>query len=126
MAPNVAPVVVFFGLLGAGLADLSLPTSLIGSVALGIAIDDTAHFIVNYQRIRGGGLDPAAAAAACLRELGPPIITTSLMLTAGYLVLCLSGFATLRQFGWLSALTIQICLWGDLLMLPALLTRVRV
>jgi predicted RND superfamily exporter protein len=48
------------------------------------------------------------------------------MLTAGYLVLTLSGFATLRQFGWLSALTLQICLWGDLLMLPALLTRTRV
>ena len=48
------------------------------------------------------------------------------MLTAGYLVLCLSGFATLRQFGWLSALTVQICLVGDLVMLPALLTRARV
>ncbi|MCC6765267.1 MAG: MMPL family transporter [Deltaproteobacteria bacterium] len=126
MAPNVAPVVVFFGLLGAGLADLSLPTSLIGSVALGIAIDDTAHFIVNYQRLRATGLAAPEAAATCLRELGTPIVTTSLMLTAGYLVLTLSGFATLRQFGWLSALTIQICLWGDLLMLPALLSRVRV
>jgi predicted RND superfamily exporter protein len=126
MAPNLGPVVLFFGLLGAGLADLSLPTSLIGSVALGIAIDDTAHFIVNYQRIRAGGAPPPEAAATCLRQLGPPIVTTSLMLTAGYLVLTLSGFATLRQFGWLSALTIQICLWGDLLMLPALLTRARV
>jgi len=126
MVPNIAPVIVFFGLLGAGLADLSLPTSLIGSVALGIAIDDTSHFIVNYQRIRERGVASAAAAAQCLRELGTPIVTTSLMLTTGYLVLLLSGFATLRQFGWLSALTIQICLWGDLLMLPALLTRVRV
>ncbi len=126
MAPNVVPVVLFFGLLGAGLADLSLPTSLIGSVALGIAIDDTAHFVVNYRRLRAGGLPSPDAAAAGLRELGAPIVTTSLMLASGYLVLTLSGFATLRQFGWLSALTIQICLWGDLLMMPALLTRVRV
>jgi predicted RND superfamily exporter protein len=126
MAPNIGPVVVFFGLLGAGLADLSLPTSLIGSVALGIALDDTAHFIVNYQRMRAEGLVAADAVARCLRELGVPIVTTSLMLTAGYLVLMFSGFATIRQFGWLSALTIQICLWGDLLMLPALLARTRV
>lgn len=126
MAPNLGPVVVFFGLLGAGLADLSLPTSLIGSVALGIALDDTAHFIVNYQRMRAEGLEASDAAARCLRELGLPIVTTSLMLTAGYLVLTFSGFATIRQFGWLSALTIQICLWGDLLMLPALLARTRV
>lgn len=126
MAPNVAPVVIFFGLLGAGIAELSLPTSLIGSVALGIATDDTSHFIVNYQRMRRGGLDAAAAAAACMREMGPPIVTETFMLTAGYLVLCLSGFATLRQFGWLSALTVQICLVGDLVMLPALLARARV
>jgi len=126
MAPNVAPVVIFFGLLGAGIAELSLPTSLIGSVALGIATDDTSHFIVNYQRMRRGGLDSGEAAAACMREMGPPIVTETIMLTAGYLVLCLSGFATLRQFGWLSALTVQICLVGDLVMLPALLTRTRV
>ncbi len=126
MAPNVGPVVVFFGLLGVGLADLSLPTSLIGSVALGIALDDTAHYIVNYQRMRADGMTAADAAARCLRELGLPIVTTSLMLIAGYLVLMLSGFATIRQFGWLSALTIWICLWGDLLMLPALLARTRV
>ena len=126
MAPNLGPVVVFFGLLGVGLADLSLPTSLIGSVALGITLDDTAHYIVNYQRMRAEGLTAADAAARCLRELGIPIVTTSLMLTAGYLVLMFSGFATIRQFGWLSALTIQICLWGDLLMLPALLARTRV
>ena len=77
MAPNLGPVVIFFGLLGAGLADLSLPTSLIGSVALGIALDDTAHFIVNYQRMRAEGLAAADAAARCLRELGLPIVTTS-------------------------------------------------
>ena len=76
--------------------------------------------------MRTEGLAAADAAAQCLRELGLPIVTTSVMLTAGCLVLTLSGFATLRQFGWLSALTIQICLWGDLLMLPALLARTRV
>ena len=113
-------------LLGTGLAALSLPTSLIGSVALGIAIDDTAHFLVSYQRRRTHGLDPVAAAEGCLHELGRPIVVTSLMLSAGYLVLLLSGFATLREFGWLSALTMQICLWGDLLMLPAVLVRGRV
>jgi predicted RND superfamily exporter protein len=38
-------------------------------------------------------------------------------------VLALSSFTTVREFGWLSALTMQICLWGDLLMLPSILTR---
>jgi predicted RND superfamily exporter protein len=110
MAPNLVPVVLFFGLLGAGLAPLSLPTSLIASVALGIAIDDTAHFLTAYRRVRAGGAAPEAAVRRCLAELGKPVAITSLMLTAGYLVLCFSGFATLREFGYLSALTMAICL----------------
>ncbi|MFP8873129.1 MAG: MMPL family transporter, partial [Myxococcota bacterium] len=49
MIPNLVPVLVFFGLLGLGAAPLSLPTSLIGCVALGIAIDDTVHYLVRYR-----------------------------------------------------------------------------
>jgi predicted RND superfamily exporter protein len=126
MAPNLVPVILFFGLLGGGIATLSLPTSLIGCVALGIAIDDTAHFLVSYRRVRGAGTPAGAAIASCVRELGQPIVVTSLMLSAGYLVLALSSFTTVRQFGWLSALTMQICLWGDLLMLPSILVRARI
>jgi len=125
MVPNVVPVVMYFGMLGLGAAPLSLPTSLIGCMALGIAVDDTAHFLVGYRHRRGRGLDPAAAAADCVRTLGQPIVTTSLMLIAGFLVLWLSEFATLREFGVLSAATMLICLAADLVLLPALLVRTR-
>jgi predicted RND superfamily exporter protein len=57
--------------------------------------------------------------------LGRPIVTTSLMLVAGFLVLSLSGFATLREFGYLSAVTMLTCLCADLLLLPAILVRAR-
>ncbi len=126
MVPNIVPVALFFGMLGTGVAALSLPTSLIGSVALGIAIDDTSHFLVGYQRARIAGLNPLGAATSCIAEMGEPIVVTSLMLTAGYLVLVLSSFATIREFGYLSAATMIICLAGDLLMLPAILVRGRV
>ena len=49
MVPNIIPVLLFFGILGIGVAPLSLPTGLIGSIALGIAIDDTMHFLVAYR-----------------------------------------------------------------------------
>lgn len=125
MIPNIVPVLVFFGILGAGLARLSLPTSLIGSIALGIAVDDTAHFLVGYRRRRVAGNEPPRAAAWCITELGQPIVTTSLMLMGGFMVLSLSNFATLREFGYLSALTMFACLCADLFLLPVLLMRAR-
>ncbi len=126
MVPNVVPVVLFFGLLGLGVAPLSLPTSLIGSVALGIAVDDTAHFLVRYRRERDTGASPEEAALRTIRAIGRPIAITSGMLVAGFLVVTLSEFVTLREFGALSALTMLLCLVTDLILLPALLVRYRV
>ncbi len=125
MVPNLLPVLVFFGMLGAGAAPLSLPTSMIGSMALGIAIDDTAHFLVRYGRERRAGADPERAAWATVVAVGRPIAVTSLMLAAGFSVIALSGFAPLREFGVLSALTMLVCVMTDLLILPALLARGR-
>jgi len=125
MVPNLVPVVVYFGVLGLGAAPLSLPTSLIGSVALGIAIDDTAHFLVRYGSERRAGHDPGEAARITGMRVGRPIAITSMMLMAGFLVVSLSSFETLRQFGLLSAMTMGICLATDLVLLPALLIRAR-
>jgi len=125
MVPNLVPVVIFFGALGLGAAPLSLPTSLIGSVALGIAVDDTVHFLVRYGRERRIGLTPEQAALLCARRAGRAIAITSFMLMAGFLVVGLSSFATLRQFGILSAATMGVCLLTDLVLLPALLVRTR-
>ena len=103
MVPNACPVLLFFGLLGAGVAPLSLPTSLIASVALGISIDDTVHYLVRYRDERRQGLDPAGAITVTSRQVGRPMLMAALMLILGFLVVALSGFATLRQFGLLSA-----------------------
>ncbi len=126
LLPNLFPVLLFFGLLGLGTAPLSLPTSLIGAVALGIAIDDTVHFLVRYRREREAGAQPAEACRRTGFAVGRPIAITSLMLSAGFGVIALSSFATLQEFGVLFALTIGLCLVADLLLLPALLVRLRI
>lgn len=125
MIPNLVPVLIFFGLLGAGLAPLSLPVSLIGCMALGIAIDDSVHFLVRYRRERRRGVDAAEAASRCHRRVGRPIVITSVMLCLGFLVVTASRFATLQEFGYLSALTMGVCLATDLILLPAVLIRLR-
>jgi hypothetical protein len=126
MLPNIVPVLLFYGLLGAGVAPLSLPTSLIGAIVLGIAVDDTVHFLSRYRARRAAGLSPEEAVIDCGRRVGRPIVITSVMLFFGFLVVALSGFATLREFGLLVGLTIAICLVTDLILLPALLVWGRV
>ena len=107
------------------MASLSLPVSLIGSMALGIAIDDSAHLLVRYRRERSRGLAPAEAVVVCNRRIGRPIAITSAMLCMGFAVITASQFATLQEFGLLSALTMGVCLLTDLMLLPAVLVRGR-
>ncbi|MEE2679312.1 MAG: MMPL family transporter [Myxococcota bacterium] len=123
LAPNLVPVLLFYGLLGLGIAPLSLPTSLIASIVLGIAVDDTVHFLARYRRGRAEGLSPGEAVVQCGRRVGRPIAITSVMLFLGFLVVSLSGFATLSEFGLLVGLTVLVCLATDLVLLPALLVR---
>ena len=125
MVPNLVPVVLYFGWLGLGAAPLSLATSLIGSIALGIAIDDTVHFLVRYGQERENGATPEEAAAICGRRIGRAIAITSMMLMAGFLVVGLSSFTPIIQFGVLAAATMGACLVTDLVLLPALLVRTR-
>jgi len=125
MIPNVVPVLIFFGVLGTGISPLSLPTSLIGSVALGIAIDATAHYIVRYRAERQAGLAPEDAVDRCTRGVGRAITIATIMLTLGFLSVTFSQFATLREFGFLSALTMAVCGVTDLVLLPAVLIAVE-
>jgi predicted RND superfamily exporter protein len=87
MPTNVMPVFNFFGLLGAGIATLSVPTSLIGCVALGIAVDDTCHFLQVFREERARGKSAEDAALHCIVEVGRPMVVTSIMLVAGFLVM---------------------------------------
>jgi predicted RND superfamily exporter protein len=125
MIPNLVPVIVYFGMLGLGVAPLSLPTSLIGSVALGITIDDTVHTLARYREERRLGLSPEAAVQMTARHVGRAVLITAAMLVLGFSVVGFSEFAKLQEFGWLSAATLTVCLFTDLLLLGALLVRTR-
>jgi predicted RND superfamily exporter protein len=126
MVPNIFPVLIFFGILGGGLAALSLPTGLIGAITLGIAIDGTMHYIVSYQRDRRAGRSPEESVSHVTRTVGRPIFIGNVMLFVGFNVMLLSEFVTLGQFGYLAAMTMAICTSTDLGLLPALLVRFRI
>ena len=122
--PNLLPVLLMFGAMGAFGVPLNVGTCVVACLCLGVAADDTIHFVLAWRdaALRGG--DSRAAVREAFARVGRPILQTSLALTAGFSVLAFSGFQPIAHLGWLSALTMAACVIGDLLVLPALLARI--
>lgn len=121
MIPNLFPILVFFGLMGASGAVLNFGTNIIASIALGIAVDDTIHLMT---RLSGEVRATAHQETALLRTLstvGKPAVYASLMFFLGFLTLSLSTFVPIQEFGLLSAATMVVGLISEIVLLPALL-----
>jgi predicted RND superfamily exporter protein/CRP-like cAMP-binding protein len=126
LIPNVFPIVILFGMMGWSDISLNLSTSLIAAIAIGIAIDDTIHFFSFFNAEVRRSADQRQAARATLRSIGPAMVVTSIALAVGFLVVALSGFVPIRDFGILTSATMLVALASDLLLTPALVQRVRI
>ena len=126
MLPNVLPIVMFFGLLGWSGTMLNIGTSIIAAIALGISVDSTIHYMVRFNRELQVTQDEHRSLSTALRTVGRPIVYTSGALTLGFLVMRLSDFVPIRDFGALSAATMVAALATNLLLLPALLAQTRI
>jgi predicted RND superfamily exporter protein len=121
MLPNLFPLAIFFGLMGATGAVLSLSTNIIASIALGITIDNEIHLMTRLgSEVRATGNQELALVRA-LSTVGKPAVFSSVLLILGFLVLCLSTLVPIQEFGYLSAATILIALIADVVLAPALL-----
>jgi predicted RND superfamily exporter protein len=97
-------------------------TVLIFSVALGIAIDVTIRFLVNYkQELPLHNNEPTTTVIETIHNTGISIIYTSLVLIAGFVIFCFSGFGGTKSLGWLTSLTLITATLTNLVLLPALL-----
>jgi len=119
--PNAIPLLFTLATLGLMGTDLQATNVVSFTVAVGLAVDDTIHFIVRFQDERSRQPTIPAAITATIRGAGHPIVLTSLLLVAGFGVLTLSELTSTRHFGILSSVTMVAALVGDLLLLPALL-----
>lgn len=122
LIPNVIPLLITAGIMGwAGVA-LKPSTVLIFSVALGIAIDITIRFLVNFKQEReNSARDDQAVVIDTIHSTGISIIYTSLVLIAGFVIFCFSGFGGTKSLGWLTSLTLVVATITNLVLLPALL-----
>lgn len=100
---------------------LNTPTSLIADIAIGIAVDDTIYFMYQYKKQLNNTSSIPEAVQNATMEKGSVIITTSLVLFAGFGVLIFSSFILIIQFGALTAIIMISALAGDIIITPELL-----
>ncbi len=104
--------------------EVSMGTSIVAAMSLGIVVDDTVHFLSKYHRARKEhGMDTTEAVRYAFRTVGMALWITSLVLIAGFGVLNFSGFAMNAEMGILTAVTIALALAADFLFLPPLLMK---
>jgi uncharacterized protein len=122
LIPNIIPLIITAGVMGwTGIA-IKPSTVLVFSVALGIAIDVTIRFLVNYkQELPHHGYDMKTTVIETIHSTGISIIYTSLVLIAGFIIFCFSGFGGTQALGWLTSLTLITATVTNLVLLPALL-----
>jgi hypothetical protein len=126
MVPNLVPAAMGFGLWGMLVGEVGLALSVVTSMTLGIVVDDTVHFMSKYQRARReNGLDSKQAVRYAFTSVGRALITTSVVLIAGFLVLALSAFKLNSGMGLLTAMIIGLALVADFLLLPPLLMKIE-
>ncbi len=122
LIPNVIPLIVTAGIMGWSGVRLKPSTVLIFSVALGIAIDVTIRFLVNYkQELPANNYDVKLTVSETIKHTGLSILYTSLVLIAGFVIFCFSGFGGTQSLGWLTSITLLTAMLTNLVLLPVLL-----
>ncbi len=119
--PNLAPIVLALGVMGWLGLPLDTFTLMIGSIALGLAVDDTIHFMHNFRRYFSRCGDVERAVTQTLTTTGQAILFTTLMLSSGFFVYFFATMVVLHNFGLLTAMTIIVAFLADVLFAPALM-----
>ena len=122
MVPNLIPMVITAGIMGWFGIPLKPSTLLIFSIALGITVDNTIHFLAHYRHeLKLKKWDLQECVAISIRETGLSIIYTSVILFFGFIVFVFSDFGGTQALGYLSAITYFVALFTNLILLPSLL-----
>jgi len=122
LVPNIVPLLMTAGLMGWVGISLKPSTVLVFSVALGIAIDVTIRFLVNYkQELPRLSNNVHETLLQTIKHTGISIIYTSLVLVAGFVIFCFSDFGGTKALGWLTSLTLVVSTFTNLILLPALI-----
>ena len=121
MFPNLLPILIIMGIMAACSINLNMNTLMIGSIAIGLVVDDTMHFIYNFRRYYQVTGDVDRAVRETFTGTGRALLITSLVLAAGFFVLLTGTLLHMVQFGFFTGLVILVALLADFLLAPALM-----
>ncbi|MFV0605385.1 MAG: efflux RND transporter permease subunit [Niabella sp.] len=121
LIPNIIPLLITAGIMGWAGIPLKPSTVLIFSVALGIVIDITIRFLINYKQELPQQPSEEKTVIQTINSTGLSIIYTSMVLVAGFIIFSFSGFGGTKALGWLTSVTLITATFTNLILLPALL-----
>lgn len=124
LLPNFVPAAMAFGVWGYLVGEVGFAGSIVTAIAFGIVVDDTIHFMTRYLKARREGRSASEAVGVAFRTVGYALLTTTLIMTLGFLVFATSGFTISWTLGFLVALTIGFALLADFLLLPPVLIAI--
>lgn len=119
--PNVMPMLIIFLLMWRLDIVLNTATVMVASISLGIAVDNTVHFLTRFSKQRRRGMAALQAAETTIEQVGPSITITTLTACLGFFALVPSAFGPISNLGLLSGSAILAALVSNLLFLPAII-----
>ena len=123
--PLVASIFILFGFMGFTGIALDAATALLSSLMIGVGIDFTIQYVWCFNSQIRAGLSYPAATEKAMGTIGRSIIINGMSVMAGFSALMLSGFTSIRFFGYLVIISIGSCLIGAIVVIPALLMKFR-
>ncbi|MEP7702798.1 MMPL family transporter [Paraglaciecola sp. 25GB23A] len=124
MIPNLVPVAIGLGAMTALDIGLNPATAMVGTIMLGIVVDDTVHFLVAFRRCMQQSIGVSQSIRDSIDEAGTPIVVTSLILIFSFSALCFGEFGPSRDIGMLTAIVVSMALISNLVLLPAVLMSI--
>ena len=121
LVPNFIPAIMSFGLWGYLVGHVGIAASVVVAIVFGIIVDDTIHFLSEYLKARREGLPAEEAVRSSFHVVGQALLTTTVVLSAGFMAFATSGFEVSWSLGLLVTMTIILALAADFLLLPTLL-----
>jgi predicted RND superfamily exporter protein len=125
LVPNIFSAAVVLGLMGIFSIPLDLMTITIAAISVGIAVDNSIHYVSRFRDEINNNQDDASAIKAATNNIGRAMFYTTLVITAGFLIMVFSNFVPTMYFGILTATAMVTALIANLLMLPMLLARFK-
>ncbi len=125
IVPNVFSAAVVLGIMGVFSIPLDLMTITIAAISVGIAVDNSIHFIDRFRSEMSENHDDKAAIFEATNNVGQAMFYTTLVITSGFLIMVFSNFVPTMYFGVLTALAMITALIANLIMLPMLVSKFK-